>query len=185
MDFTTAFLIGCSMLVAVLLLIRRALALRGSGRLAQLAFRRTHGEEVARLLDGSVDPRPSSPWIAIRVAGRPARMVAAPIGRRWMQAGIELADWTIPVEVFHAMGEPPELEVPAGIDEQAVVAIARELSELEVDSVSTIGVVGEVHVARMRFRDVADLPARVRSLGALLERLEGLVGQEDAGRSSR
>ena len=58
----TAFVVISLSVALLALALRRSLAKRGSGRLAQVAFRKEHGATVARLLDGEVDPRPHSPW---------------------------------------------------------------------------------------------------------------------------
>lgn len=168
---TASFMLGCLLLIALLLLLRRALARRGSGRLAQVEFRRRHGDAVARLLGGEPDPRPGSPWIAIRVGGRPARMVAAPIGGGTLQAGIELPSHELQLDVFHTSGEPDELELPPGTDEVAVLEVVEQLRVLRVDNVAR-PVPGGVHVMRVQFSDVEALARQLEAIAPLLERLE-------------
>ena len=159
------------------LALRRRLARRGSGRLAQVEFRRRHGEHVAALLDGEVDPRPHSPWIAIRVDGRPARMVAARLDGR-MQAGIELYERAIPVNIYLTNGDPDELDVPRDIGEAAVLAVATRLAAADVDSLAANAPIeqadGMPHVLRMRFDTVEELPDRIRAITPLLRELEAL-----------
>ncbi len=173
----TTFIVIVLVVMVLTFLLRRSLTRRGSGRLAQVAFRKQHGERVARLLEGEADPRPHSPWIAIQVDDRPARMVAAPVAGR-MQAGIELHERAIPVNVWFTNGDPTEVEVPDGIDEAAVLAIVAKLRAAEVDSLSTgapIQFSGEApHVLRMRFDDVAELPERLKTVAPLLTELEQL-----------
>ena len=168
--------IALAMALAALLL-RRLLARRGSGRLAQLQFRRDHGARVAQLLDGEVDPRPHSPWIAIQVDGRPARMVAAPLGRR-MQAGIELFGRTIPVNVWLTDGSLDELELPDDVDADVVRSIVARLRAADVDSLATIAPIAQAqelpHVLRMQFDDIEELPDRLARVAELLTELEAL-----------
>jgi hypothetical protein len=158
--------------------LRRSLARRGSGRLAQVAFRKAHGAQVARLLDGEVDPRPHSPWIAIEVDGRPARLVAAPVPGGRMQAGIELFERAIPVNVWFTNGDRTELDVPDHIDEDAVLEIVARLGAANVDSCSTtmpIRHAGDApHVLRMQFDEVSELPAQLARVAPLLTELEAL-----------
>lgn len=173
---TTIAVIALCMALGALLL-RRLLARRGSGRLAQLQFRRDHGAQVARLLGGEVDPRPHSPWIAIEVDGRPARMVAARLGRR-MQAGIELFERSIPVNIWLTDGDLDELELPDDIDSDVVRSIVARLRAADVDSLSTIAPIAHSdqlpHVLRMQFDDVAELPDRLARIAPLLTELEDL-----------
>lgn len=173
---TTVAVIALAMAIAALLA-RRVLARRGSGRLAQLTFRREHGARVARLLDGEVDPRPHSPWIAIEVDGRPARMVAAPLGGR-MQAGIELFERAIPVNIWLTDGDLDELELPDDIDTDVVRSVVARLRAADVDSCSTIAPIAQAsgmpHVLRMQFDDVEELPERLARIAPLLTELETL-----------
>lgn len=173
---TTVAVIALAMAFAALLL-RRVLARRGSGRLAQLAFRREHGAHAARLLHGEVDPRPHSPWIAIEIDGHPARMVAARIGRR-MQAGIELFGRSIPVNIWLTDGDLDELELPDDIDTDVVRSIVARLRAADVDSCSTIAPIAHSaelpHVLRMQFDDVEELPDRLARIAPLLTELEAL-----------
>lgn len=173
------FVVGCVTLLLALFVLRRGFARRGSGRLAQLEFRRRHGEEVARLLDGSPDPRPGSPWIAIRVGGRPARMVAAPIARDELQAGVELIGHDLHLDVFHTTGELDELYVPDGVDVAQVLAVVSQLRELGVDNVARPAPGGE-HVLRLRFATVAELAERLARVAPLLAQLEQLAPADAA-----
>lgn len=165
------------------LLVRFVLARRGSGRLAQVSFRREHGETVASLLRGEVDPRPHSPWIMVHVDGRPARLVAARLGGR-MQAGIELHERTIPVNVWLTSGDQAELDVPDHVDVDAVLAIVARMRAVEVDSCSTGMPIrhsgGAPHILRMRFDDVAELPDRLDAIAPLLAELEALAPRDPA-----
>lgn len=173
---TLAFVAACAALVLLMAGVRRLLARRGSGRLGQLEFRRRHGERVAELLGGSPDPRPGSPWIAIRVGGRPARMVAAPIGGGQLQAGIELLDHESEIDVFHTSGEPDELGLPPGVDTDAVLDVVDELRQLEVDNVARPAP-GATHVMRVRFRQLEELPERLAVIAPLLAQLEDCSAQ--------
>ncbi len=174
MTIVLAILLGLALL---------ALALRiwftrtGSGRLAQVEFRRRSGARVAQLLDGEVDPRPNSPWIAVQVDGRPARMVAARVDGR-MQAGVELFERAIPVNVYLTSGDPDELELAPGVDQGAVLDVVEQLRAAEVDScASTMPIArldGAPHVLRMRFDSVDELPARFHRVAPLLRELEQL-----------
>lgn len=157
--------------------LRRSLARRGSGRLAQVHFRKEHGARVAQLLDGEVDPRPQSPWIAIEVDGRPAKLVAAPVANR-MQAGIELFGRSIPVNIWFTNGDRTEIEHPDHIAEDDVLAIVARLRAADVDSCSTSAPIrqsdGMPHLLRMQFDDVAELPDRLARITPLLDELEAL-----------
>ena len=156
------------------LLLRRTMARRGPGAVGQLQFRRTHGEQVAHLLDGRVDPDPTSPWIDVRIAGRSARMVAAPLSKHRYQAGIELLEWQIPIQIWFTNGDPTELEVPDGIDHDEVLALVAALREAEVDNVTKLES-DDPPLVRMQFDTVAELPARLERIAPLLERLERLT----------
>jgi hypothetical protein len=160
------------------LALRRVLAQRGSGRLAQVAFRKQHGARVARLLDGEVDQRPHSPWIAIQVDGRPARMVAAPLAGR-LQAGIELYERTIPLNIWLTDGTLDELELPDDVDAELARSIVARLRAADVDSCSTIAPIeqseGMPHVLRMQFDDVDELPDRIARIAPLLTELESIA----------
>lgn len=167
--------------VAVVLLItwslRRTLALRGRGQLAQVEFSKRHGARVAELLGGAVDPRPNSPWITFTFDGGDARLVAAPVANR-MQAGIELHERELPVNIWFTNGDRTEIEVPKGISEEAVLAIVARLAAADVDSVSTSMPIrdaeGMPRILRMQFDDVEELPARLDRVAPLLRELEAL-----------
>lgn len=177
---TTASLV---ILVAALLVLLAVLALRrwfarhGTGRLAQLEFRRRHGERTCTLLAGSPDPRPGSPWLAVRIGGRPARMVAARLPNGRLQAGVELLDHELAVDVFHTSGDPDELQAPPDTDLQALMDIVASLRELGVDNVAR-PVPGAAHVMRLQFDDVEQLPTLLEAVAAELESLEALVPRD-------
>lgn len=171
-------------IAATVMSARLLAARRGSGLLAQRRFKQLNGRRIAGMLDGSVDPQPGSPWVAIRIDGRAARMVAAPIGRgaeRTLQAGIELIDWQLPVQIWLTSGgaDDDELEVAAGVDRATAEALVGELHAEGVDSVaSPVSEDGEQtgpHVLRMRFAEVDELPDRLTRVGVLLEQLERLA----------
>jgi len=173
----TAFVVISLSVALLALALRRSLAKRGSGRLAQVAFRKEHGATVARLLDGEVDPRPHSPWIAIELDGRPAKLVAAPIPGGRMQAGIELFERSIPVNIWFTNGAREEIEHPDTIDEDDVLAIVAKLAAADVDSLSTglpIAHEGPPHILRIQFDEVADLPGALARVAPLLTELEQL-----------
>lgn len=177
-DFVLVLATGSLAALLVLLVIRDQLARRGSGRLAQLRFRRVHGARVVELLGGRLDPQPGSPWIDTFVDGRAVQLVAARVDGR-LQAGLQLLQHDIPVNVWHTSGDDDELEVPDGVDRAATSAIVDELRAAEVDSIAC-GVPIELdprppHVLRMRLDDVEELPARLTRIAPLLERLEQLL----------
>lgn len=173
----TTFVVVALTISLVTFAYRRSLARRGSGRLAQVQFRKQHGARVAQLLDGEVDPRPHSPWIAIEVDGRPAKLVAAPVANR-MQAGIELFERAIPVNIWFTNGDRSEIDHADHIDEDAVLAIVARLSAADVDSCSTSAPIdqseGMPHVLRVQFDDVEELPERLARIAPLLRELEAL-----------
>lgn len=180
-DGVTTFVIIALTVSLLTFAYRRSLAQRGSGRLAQVRFRKVHGARVAALLDGEVDPRPQSPWIAVEVDGRPAKLVAAPVANR-MQAGIELFERAIPVNIWFTNGDRTEIDVPDGISEDAVLAIVERLRAADVDSCSTSAPIdqseGMPHVLRMQFDDVEELPERLARIARLLDELEALAPGE-------
>lgn len=177
-----AWLVGGSLLLlAAMTLLRDQLARRGSGRLAQLRFRRVHGAALARELGGRLDPQAGSPWVEGMLDGRPVRLVAAPVEGR-MQAGVQLLAHDLPVNVWHTSGEPEELEVAPGVDEQAASALVAQLRALDVDSV-TCGVPIDSeprppHILRLRFDGPEELPARLDAVAPVLVRLEELSGAD-------
>ncbi|MCW2924332.1 MAG: hypothetical protein JWM98_1736 [Thermoleophilia bacterium] len=177
MTTTNATLLTVAITVVVLVaLCRRALARHGSGRLAQVAFQREHGRAVAKAMDGAVDPRAGSPWIVVRLDGRDARLVAAPLRTGGLQAGVQLFDWSIPVQVWHTTGEPSELDVPAGVDVAAVLEVVGRLRALGVDSLAAPALEqGIPHVLRVRFETPAELPVRLEAVAPLLRELEALA----------
>ncbi len=177
-DFVLSLLAYSSALLLVLLWLRRLLATRTSGRLAQLRFRRVHGARVVELLGGRLDPQTGSPWIDTFLGGRPVQLVAAPLEGR-LQAGVGLLAHDLPANVWHTSGGDDELELAPGIDAEAARAIVAELHAAEVDSVAC-GMPLDTehrpsHILRMRFNSVDELPDRFDRIAPLLERLEGLA----------
>lgn len=168
---------GSLLLLGTIVLLRDQLARRSSGRLAQLRFRRLHGVELARQLDGRLDPQPGSPWIEGLLDGRPIRLVAAPVEGR-MQAGVQLLAHDLPANVWHTGGEPDDVEAADGIDPQALATIIEELRRLEVDSLACGTPITSdprpPHILRLRFDDAAELPARLGAVAPVLLRLEQL-----------
>lgn len=180
-QFTYVFVLAlvCGGMLAVLFALRSALARRGSGRLAQLRFRRVHGPRVVELLGGRLDPRQGSPWIDTMLGGRAVQLVAAPVDGR-MQAGVQLLAHDIGVNVWHTTGGRDELEAPEGVDLDSLAAIVDALRAAEVDSVAC-GVPIDSdprppHLVRMRFDSVEELPARFDRIAPLLEQLERASG---------
>lgn len=170
------FLAACSTIVALVAGLRARAARRGSGQLAQVRFRRMHGARVAALLGGELDPRAGSPWIAISVAGRPARMVAAPLDRaETLQAGIELLEHPMRVQVWHTgahADEPAEVELGEGVERDAVAPVVAALRELGVDSCTSADLSGDYpHLVRARFASVDALPGLIAGVGEQVTRL--------------
>lgn len=177
----TWFLVTCATLSGGVWTLRRVLAVRGHGLLAQREFRRRHGRRLAALLDGQLDPQHRSPWIEFHLGGRPARLVAAPLGDETSQAGVELAAWSLPVQVWHATSEGVhELEIPSGVDRGAVEQIATQLAELGVDNVASPDMDGgTAHLLRVRFTTFEQLRERLESIAPLLEQLERCQAPND------
>jgi hypothetical protein len=169
-------LLGASLIVVLVVLVRRQFARRGSGRLAQLEFKRQHGARVAERLDGSVDPRVGSPWIAITLGGRPARLVAAPLAGR-LQAGIDLVDHELPLQVFFARAHAREVEFEQQPPAEAAAEADRIVDELEALDVENVASPepGATHVLRVNADDVDQLVARLVAIAPLLDRLEALA----------
>ena len=181
-DLVLVLLLSCSLLVAVLMALRLQLARTGSGRLAQLRFRRLHGRRLADALDGQLDPRRGSPWIDGSLDGRAIQLVAAPVAGR-MQAGVLLLDHQLPVNAWHCSGGDDELEVSPGVDRDAARELVAQLASMDVDSVSC-GVDLDAdprpaHIVRMQFDDVDDLLVRLARLAPLLVALEELEPGRD------
>lgn len=177
LDMVAWLAAGSLALLGAIMLLRGQLARRGSGRLAQLRFRRLHGAQVARALDGRLDPQAGSPWIEGLLDGRPIRLVAAPLEGR-MQAGVQLLAHDLPANVWHTSGDADELEAADGVDLQALATMVEELRALEVDSVACGAPITSdprpPHILRLRFDDPAELPASLRAVAPLLLRLEQL-----------
>jgi len=179
---TLQLLLVCVVLVAVLLPIRRALMRRGSGALAQRQFREQHGVALAASLGGQLDPMPTSPWIEFHLGGRPARLVAAPLFTGGLQAGVELLEWDLPVQITFTNGDRTEIHPRAGVTEDQVLPFVHRLAELRVDSVSSPRFMWEgPHIMRVQFSDVADLPAQLARIAPVLAELEtlGVRGSDD------
>jgi hypothetical protein len=177
-DFVVSLLAYSGALLLVLLWLRRLLATRTSGRLAQLRFRRVHGARVVELLGGRLDPQAGSPWIDTFLDGRAVQLVAAPLEGR-LQAGVALLAHDLPVNVWHTVGDNDELELAPGVDGEAARAIVAELHAAEVDSVAC-GMPLDTehrptHIMRLRFDSVEELPARFERIAPLLARLEQLA----------
>ena len=105
-------------------------------------------------------------------------MVAAPLPTGGLQAGIELHDWTIPVEIWHAGSDESTLDVDAAPDVDLTQArrLADHLRALGVDSLASAGPeTGTVHILRIRFQDVDGLVSSLRELAPLLIELEQLA----------
>jgi hypothetical protein len=169
--------VASAVLVGSALALRSLLARHGSGRLAQLRFRRLHGAQVVERLGGRLDPRPGSPWIDTYVDERPVQLLAAPLDGA-MQAGILLLDHAIGVNAWHTGGDEDELEAPASVDREALLALVARLAAEQVDSL-TCGAPLDAeprppHLLRMRFSDVDDLAARLARVAPLLRDIEAL-----------
>lgn len=177
-DFALPLIAACSVILLAIFALRRWIAAHSSGRLAQLRFRRLHGARIVELLGGRLDPQPGSPWIESRIDGRAIRLVAAPLDEGF-QAGIELLEHEIPVNVWHTTGDQDELELPDSIAVAELSTIVAELHEAGVDSVTCGTLLSDdprpPHIARVRFRHVAGLPASLARIAPLLDRLEGLA----------
>lgn len=173
----------CAVLIGTSLALRTLLARRGSGRLAQLRFRRSYGAQVVDRFGGRLDPRAGSPWIDTYVDGRPVQLLAAPLDGTF-QAAVVLLDHAVPANVWHTSGGDDELEAPATVDRTALTAIVAQLAAEQVDSL-TCGASLDAdprppHILRMRFSDLDDLAARLDRVAPLLRDLEGL-GTADEG----
>ncbi|MCB0877574.1 MAG: hypothetical protein KDC46_01135 [Thermoleophilia bacterium] len=177
LEFLGWLVVVCAALIAVSTLLRSAIARTSTGRLAQLRFRRLHGDRVVELLGGRLDPRRGSPWIDTYLDGRRVQLVAAPLDGA-MQAGVLLLEHEIPANVWHTDGAADELEPADGIDAAALAAVVTQLRELRVDSVTCGAAIDSdprpPHLLRMRFDGVDDLPARFEAVAPLLARLEAL-----------
>lgn len=170
------FLLACALVSGSMAAVRRHAARHGSGLLAQRRFRSVHGAAVARLLDGEVDPRPTSPWIAIQLDGHPARLVAAPVppaGRH--QAAIELHERSFPLDLWAASGLDDDLELAAGVDRSLAEAQVERLVATGVDSLARTPGGPGLHVLRIEFDDVPDLARRLDLVVEPLRALERLT----------
>ncbi len=167
----------CLAISGVGLGMRMLLARYGSGRVAQLHFRRVHGQQVVRLLGGRLDPRRGSPWIDTYLDERPVQLVAAPVEGR-LQAGIALLDHRLPMNAWDLSAADGELELLDGVDRAAVGPVLDELRAAHVDSLAC-GVAIDTpdrppHIVRMRFDSVDELPDRFTQLGVTLRALEAM-----------
>jgi hypothetical protein len=168
-------LVVAGAIVTLVMLVRRRFSRHGSGRLAQLEFKRRYGAELARRLDGSVDPRVGSPWVAIRLGERPARLVAATLAGR-IQAGVDLVDHELPLQVFYARAHAREVsfDAPPSAGEAAEAErLVDALDALDVENVASPAP-GATHVLRVNADDVDQLVERLGSIAPLLAQLEAL-----------
>ncbi|MBC7461343.1 MAG: hypothetical protein H7287_08270 [Thermoleophilia bacterium] len=163
---------------------RRSALRRGSGPLAQMEFKRRHGDELVRLLGAGVpvDTLPRSPWTNIQLDDRAARIVVARLTPERLQVGVDLSEWRIPVEIWLTDGSTHELDVPDDISYDDVLEIVRELRELGVDNVATNQAGSLVrHIMRVQFTRIDELPALLARIAPHLRRLEQLAppGSDD------
>jgi hypothetical protein len=171
-------IVVCGSLLLVMLGLRRLIAARSTGRLAQLRFRRLHGARVVELIGGRLDPQPGSPWIDTWIDARAVQLVAAQLDDGF-QAGIRLLDHAIPVNVWHTSGDASELELPPSIEPSSVQAIVAALRDAGVDSIACGAPIDSEprppHIVRMRFGTIDELPERCARIAGLLEQLESLA----------
>ena len=177
-DLLGRIAVTCLLLSGTAFLLRRWLAQRSSGRLAQLEFRRRHGARVVELLGGRLDPRRGSPWIDTYLGDRRVQLVAAPLDGR-MQAGVLLLEHELPVNFWDLADPDGEVEVAGGLEPARIADVATRLRELEVDSLACGMPIDEdprpPHVVRLRFDSVDELPDRLDALAPLLGQLESMT----------
>ena len=177
-DLQQGLLAFALLTLLVVLPVRRMSARRGSGYLAQRAFKQAHGAQVARLLgrDVPADTNRRSPWMNVELDGRAARLVIARLTPEHLQAGVDLSSWEIPVEIWLTDGSPDELDIPDGIDPGEVLRIVRKLHAAGVDSVASAQAGPFVrHILRVRFATLDELPAQLDRITPLLRALEQLA----------